>query len=189
MNAAEVDVLKVVHHVRVLHGGTGRPYDRFEARLVDHPAWPHWLLRRRGSDVVLAVSDRFAAEEPAQSTLEIAVSDTHALARFANGGVAQVVLKQAADANVDLVLAPAPVALEAAVVDRQLKPRTGCTVEARSNGTVVAMLEGAAGVYRSAETTWNPQLQPFRIFVNQQQRGQAALDYEQPITRVRVIDP
>lgn len=188
MSAVDLDVLSVVHHVRVSHGGTGLPYDRIDVRLVE-PTWSPWVLHRRGADIALAVSDRFAAEEPAQTTLEVAVSDERVLERFQNGGVAQVVLGQGADAEVELVLRPSPVALEATVVDRQNQPRTGATVQARSNGTVVGMPEVSPGVYRSAATNWDPQLQPFRIFVNNHQRGQAALDYERPITPVRVVDP
>lgn len=188
MSAVDLEVLKVVHHVRVNHGGTGLPYDRIDATLIE-PAWTPWVLRRRGADVALAVSDRFAADEPAQTMLEVTVTDQLVLERFENAGVAQVALHQGGDAEVELVLEPSPVALEATVVDRQNQPRTGRTVQARSNGTVVAMPEVSPGVYRSAGTTWDPQLQPFRIFVNSQQRGQAALDYDLPITPVRVVDP
>lgn len=189
MSSVDLDVLSVVHHVRVVHGGTGLPYGQVEARLAE-PAWPHWLLRRRGADVVLAASGRFAADEPAQTALEVSVADERVLERFANGGVADVVLHQGADRDVDLVLQPTPVALEVAVVDRNGAPRTGRTVQARSNGTVVAALpEVGGGVYRSAPTTWDPQHQPFRIYVNTKLRGQTALDYERAITRVRVVDP
>jgi hypothetical protein len=188
VSAVDLEVLTVVHHVRVTHGGTGLPYHRIDAKLAE-PAWPPWVLRRRGADVALAVSDRFAGDEPAQTTLELAVTDELVLERFQNGGLAQVALHQGGDAEVELVLQPTPVALEATVVDRQNQPRTGRTVQARSNGTVVAMPEVSPGLYRSAATSWDPQLQPFRIFVNSQQRGQAALDYERPITPVRVVDP
>src|SRR5207245_762084 len=57
----EIDVLRVLHHVRILHGGTGRPYDLVQARLVD-PAWRGWVMRLRGADLVLATYDRFAAD-------------------------------------------------------------------------------------------------------------------------------
>lgn len=188
MSTAETDVLTVVHHVLVRHGGTGLPYDRIEGRLVE-PAWTPWLLRRHGADVVLAVSDRFADAEPATTVVEVSVTDEALLERFENAGVAQITVGRGGDADVELVLEPTPVALQATVVDRTNAPRTGANVEARSTGTAVAMPEVSPGVYRSAPTTWDPQLQPFRISVNNHQRGQAALDYTRPITRVRVVDP
>jgi hypothetical protein len=185
----EIDVLRVVHHVRILHGGTGRPYDRVAARLVE-PAWRGWVMRLRGADLVLATYDRFAAEEPAQTQVDVTVTDEHALERFANDGVAQVTLQSGAPRDSELVLDPAPVTLEVAVVDKQGAPRTGRIVEARGNGKVVQLPEDAQrpGTYVAAATSWTPGQQPFRIFVNNQQRGQAALDYERPITRVRVVD-
>jgi hypothetical protein len=185
----EIDVLRVLHHVRILHGGTGRPYDRVNARLVE-PAWSGWVLRLRGADLVLATYDRLAADQPPQTQVEVTVADEQALERFVNRGVAQVTLQSGAAQDSKLVLDPAPVALEAAVVDNLGRAKIGRAVEARRTGTVVQLPEDPhrPGVYVSAATTWDPALQPFGIFVNNQQQGQAALDYERPITRVRIID-
>jgi hypothetical protein len=190
MSAVEIAELRLVvrHRIRIRHGGTGRPFDDVRARLLD-PAWPHWLLRLRGADVVLAAEERFASDLPATTDVEVAVDDPRLLERFQNGGVVTKTLRRGLDGDVEVTLDPVPVSLEAAVVDRGSAPKTGRTVEARGNGTVVALPETSPGVYRSAATTWNPQQQPFRIFVDNQQRGQAALDYTRPITRIRIIDP
>jgi hypothetical protein len=186
----EIDVLRVVHHVRIVHGGTGRAYDRVEARLVE-PAWSGWVMRLRGADLALATYARLAGDEPAQTDVEIVVTDEQALERFANGGVAQLTLQSGAAQDSELVLAAAPVALQVNAVDKLGQPKPGRTVEARGNGTVVPLPEDPQrpGVYVSAATTWDPALQPFRIFIDNQQRGQVALEYERPITRVRIIDP
>ena len=190
MSAVEIHELRLVvrHRIRIRHGGTGRPFDDVRVRLVE-PAWPFWVLRLRGADVVLAAEERFAADLPANTDVEIAVDDAALLERFENRGVAKRTLRRGQDEDVEVRLDPVPVALEAEVVDRSAKAKEGRAVEARGNGTVVAMSEVAPGVYRSAATTWAPSRQPFRIFVDNQQRGQAALDYTRPITRVRIIDP
>jgi hypothetical protein len=190
MAAVEVHELRLVvlHRVRIRHGGTGRAFENVRARILD-PVWPHWILRLRGADLVLAAEERFMPDLPPTTEVEVAVSDPRLLERFENGGVVKRTLNRGADDDVELRLDPVPVRLQADVVDRSSKPKAGRTVEARGNGTVVPLPEVDPGVYLSAATTWAPSRQPFRIFVDNQQRGQAALDYTRPITRVRIIDP
>jgi len=91
--------------------------------------------------------------------------------------------------------AQVPVQLEVELVRRDGSPSTGRTVRARAlqNGTVletVALppLTAGSNVYRSAARAWLPDRQPYRIVVNNVQRGSASLDYTRRITRVRVID-
>jgi len=182
--------LLVLHRVHVEHGGTGRPWPHFNARIVE-PAWPRWQLRKRGSTCVLATLERFTSEEPAQTTLEIAVSRPELLERFVANGVASVSLQNGADTDVTLVLDPVPVELEVTLFKSNGTPSTGRTVLAASNGHTVALpaSPGGSNVYRSAPTDWDPTKQPYRILVNTTQRGFASLDYRQQVTRVRVIEP
>ena len=186
----ERESLRIVHRVAVVHGGTGRPWTDFDVRIVE-PAWRHWRLRKREAVCVLSTLDRFASREPAQTTLEIAVPVPALLERFANGGVATVTLNRGADASVTLTLDPVPVELEVTLSRSNGTPGTGRTVEARGNGHTVPLpaLGATSNVYRSAPTVWDPARQPYRIFVNNNQRGFASLDYHQQVTRVRVTEP
>jgi len=186
----ERERLLVVHRVYVVHGGTGKPWPDFHVRIAD-PAWPRWRLRKRGAVCVLSTLDRFAAEEPAQTTLEIRVSQPELLERFIAGGVSTIDLHSGADTEVTLVLTPVPVQLEVTLIGSNGAPSTGRTVEARGNGHTVALpaLAAASNVYRSAPTAWDPAEQPYRIFVNNTQRAFASLDYRRPITRIQVIEP
>lgn len=188
----DLDELRVYHRIRVVHGGTGRPYARFEAALTD-PVWPHWLLRARDADVVLATHDRFAADRPATTSVELHVTDLFLLERFANRGVATIVVRRDLDADVTLTLTPTPATLEVELVNRAGAPHTGLTVAAESTGGFsVPLPEITSGIYRSAATTWPPGLQPFRITYGVGavlSPGQVAIDYTRPVTRVRQIAP
>jgi len=181
--------LKLVHHVRIVHGGTGLPYPRVDARLVE-PAWQYWRLRQRGADLLLSVDAVFAGREPATTTLEVASDEEQLLERFQNDGVAQVVLHRGADADVVLTLPTAPVQLEVVLTQQDGTPRNGRNVRARSGALNVPLPEvGGTNVYRSAPRAWDPALQPYGIFVNGTKRATASLDYTRPVTRVLVIDP
>jgi hypothetical protein len=180
--------LRLLHRVRVVHGGTGAPYARVTARLVD-PTWPHWRLGRRGADVLLSADAVFAGREPPTTLIEVASTEEQLLERFARNGVAQLVVRQGQDADVALTLAVEPVQLEVALTKQDGTPRTGRTVEARSGAVTVALAEVGGGVYRSAAGLWDPALQPYGIFVNGTKVTSSSLDYTRPVTRVRVIDP
>jgi hypothetical protein len=180
---------RLAHRVRVVHGGTGRPYERIDARLTD-PAWPHWRLRVRGADVVLSADARRLPDEPATTTVAVQVTDLAMLERFADGGATTVALARGDDEAVTLTLEALPDVLEVRVVDADGKPRTGRTVTAsgKDNGHVVPLPAADAGVYRSAATAWEPARQPYVIHVNDQRRGTVAFDYARPLTRIQVVD-
>ncbi|MGZ4351980.1 MAG: hypothetical protein ACXVZ4_00420 [Gaiellaceae bacterium] len=181
--------LRLLHHVTVVHGGTGDPYPHVNVQLGD-PVWPHWRLRRRGADVLLSADAVFAGREPATTLLEVETSEEQLLQRFADGGVGQLVLHKGADADVQLTLAVTPVQLEVVLTRQDGTARTGRTVEARSGVLTVPLpAVGGTNVYRSAPRLWDPALQPYGIFVNGTKRTSCALDYSLPVTRVRVIDP
>jgi hypothetical protein len=182
--------LKIVHRVSVVHGGTGRPWEDFEAELLD-PVWPRWRLRKSGATAVLSTLDRFEDDEPGQSRIEIRMSRPELAERFAAAGVKTFTLHRGADADVTLVLDPVPVQLEVTLFRSNGNPSTGRTVQARGNGHTVPLPASPAGsnVYRSAPTVWDPAKQPYRIVVNNNQRGAASLDYRQQVTRVRVTEP
>jgi hypothetical protein len=189
----DLDELRVYHRIRVVHGGTGRPYAGIEAALTD-PVWPHWLLRVRGADVVLATHDRFAADRPANTPVELHVTDLLLLERFANNGVAAITLRRNLDTDVTLTLTPTLVTLEVELVNRLGAAHTGLTVAAESTGGFnVPLPEVTPGIYRSAAAMWPPALQPFRITDGVgavlSQPGQVAIDYTRPVTRVRQIAP
>lgn len=182
--------LVLLHHVEVVHGGTGKRYADVEARLVE-PAWPHWRLRQRGADVVLSADAARAPAEPATTDLEVRVADDALRGRFTGGGVARITLAQGGDANRSLTLPVQDVQLEVTLVRANGDPRPGRTVQARLNGTTVPLPAIAAGsnVYRSALRSWDPAFQPFGVFVNGTRKASASLDYTRPVTRIRVIDP
>jgi len=186
---AELLERRLAHRVRVVHGGTLRPYDRIDARLTE-PAWPHWSLRVRGADILLSAEVRWLADEPAATTVEVEVADPAVRERFAAGGAASVDLAGGADFAVTLVLQPQPVVLEVVLVGPDGSARPGRTVRARGNGHTVDLTAPAgSNVYRSAPSAWEPAQQPYAIHVNDNRRGTAALDFTRPVTRVRVIDP
>jgi hypothetical protein len=182
--------LTVVHRVSVVHGGTGRPFEDFEAELLD-PVWPRWRLRKSGAVAVLSTLDRFEDQEPGQTRIEIRLARPELAERFVDGGVKTFTLHQGADEAVTLTLDPVPVQLEVTLYRSNGNPSTGRTVQARGNGHTVPLPAAPAGsnVYRSAPTVWDPAKQPYRIFVNNNQRGFASLDYRQQVTRVRVTEP
>jgi hypothetical protein len=186
----ERESLRAVHRIAVVHGGTGRPWEDFEARLLP-PAWPRWRPRRRGASFLLSTLDRFEDEEPAQTRVEIAMSRPELRERFVADGVTTVVLNKGADQVVTAVLDPVPVQLEVTLFKSNGAASAGRTVQARRDGHTVPLpaIAGGSNVYRSAPTVWDPARQPYRIFVNNTQRGFASLDYRQQVTRVRVIEP
>jgi hypothetical protein len=179
---------QMLHHVLVVHGGTGRRFDRITARLVD-PVWPYWRLRRRGADLVLSTETRWEPKLPATTSVEVAVADDSLLERFQNSGTAQVVLNRGTDADLTLTLVPEPVVLEVVLTKQDGTPRPGRTVEARGNGDVVALTAAAgSNVYRSPARAWDPAQQPYGVFVAGQKQASVSLDYTRPVTRVKVID-
>ena len=192
MQRVHVERRRVHHHVRVVHGGTGRPLATFSARLVP-PAWQWWTLRKAGADVVLSALDRHVAGRPATTGLEIRVEDPVTAARFAESepgvrGVETLTLAPA-DTEVELVFAPEAVRLEVDLVRKNGNAVTGSTnVEARANGHTETMAEDAATPGRyTATAVWRPQ--PYRIFDGPSVRGTVAIDYRRAVTRVRLLVP
>jgi hypothetical protein len=180
---------RVVHHVRVMHGGTGKPLERIRARLVD-PAWSHWAVRQRGADVVLSTEERLEPRMPATTDLEIELADESRRGIFENSGTETVTLNRGADEEVTLTLDPRPVSLEVSLSKNDGSASTGRTVEARSGGVTVSLPEvGGTRIYRSAPTRWDPAKQPFGIYVDGQKQSSVSLEYSSPVTRVKVIDP
>lgn len=192
LQRVRVERRAVLHHVRVIHGGTGKPFGEFTAELLP-PVWPWWTLRKVGTDVVLSALDRRLADRPAATALEVRIDDPVAAARFpelAPGvrGVETISLTPA-DPEVELVLTPGPATLE---VDLLKKDGTAVTgrpaVEARANGDTVALAEDPAiGGRYAATSAWRPQA--YRIFDGSNLRGSVAIDYRRAVTRVRLIVP
>lgn len=196
MQLLERSSLRLIHRIDVVHGGRNEEWTRFEAALVE-PSWPHWRLRVKGASVVLATDDAHWDDRPAETRVGLTFAEPALLALVANPEQ-EVVLplgSVTAATVVTATFAPVPVQLEVELVRRDGSPSTGRTVRARAldNGTVlenVALPPVTAGsnVYRSAARAWLPDRQPYRIVVNNVQRGSASLDYTRRITRVRVID-
>jgi hypothetical protein len=180
---------RMIHHVRVIHGGTGKPLARIRAHLTE-PAWPHWALRQRGADLVLSTEESMEARLPATTDVEVSLADESQRGRFENSGVETVTLNRGADEEVTLTLEPLPVSLEVSLSKKDGSASTGRTVEAQSGGVTVSLPEvGGTRVYRSAPTTWDPAKQPFGIYVDGQKQSSVSLEYSSPVTRVKVIDP
>lgn len=192
LQRVHVERRAVQHHVRVVHGGTGKPFPTFTAELLP-PVWQWWTLRKVGADVVLSVLDRHLAERPAATVLAVRIDDPVVAARFpeVEPGVrgVQTVSLAAADVEVELVLAPSPATLEVDLVKKDGSPVAGSGgVEARANGDTVALAEDPAvpGRY-TATAAWRPQ--PYRIFDGSNPRGSVAIDYRKAVTRGRLIVP
>jgi hypothetical protein len=190
----EVIERRRAHRIRVVHGGTGRPYPLVAARLAE-PAWPHWHLRRRDADVVLSADVARLGDEPASTTVEVTLTDSAALERFTQRSFAAT-LQQGADLDVTLTLTVQPVVLEVVLTKPSGQPAANAQVEARAtdNGNTlltVPLPAAAAGsnVYRSAATSWDPALAPFGIYVGGAKRATVALDYTRPVTRLPLIEP
>jgi len=192
LQRVHVERRAVHHHVRVVHGGTGKPFAQFDAELVE-PVWPWWRLRKVGADIVLSALDRHLPDRPAATALEVRIDDPVAAARFpevAPGvrGVETLSLTPA-DTEVELVLAPEPATLEVDLVKKDGTAVTGRpAVQARANGDTVALAEDPAVPGRYAATSaWRPQ--SYRIFDGTNLRGSVAIDYRRAVTRVRLIVP
>lgn len=184
-----IDRLRLRHRVRVLHAGTRRPFDRISARLTE-PAWPHWVLRRRGSDVLLSAHDHLDDTLPPTTQLEVRVDDPALAQRFAVGhGSAAVTLSSGADVEKDVLLAPVPVGLEVRLRKADGSPSTGHDVEARTPTDTAGLDEQPAGsgVYRSVKRSWEPR--SYKVFVKNEQRRVVAIDYARDVTRVQFTYP
>lgn len=184
-----IDRLRLRHRVRVVHAGTGRPFERITARLTE-PAWPHWVVRRRGSDVLLSAHDHLDDTLPPTTRLEIQVEDPALAQRFAVGnGSAPVTLSAGADFEKDLLLAPVPVMLEVQLRRGDGSPSTGHDVEARTPTDTAKLNEqpAASGVYSSDMRSWEPG--PYKVFVKNQQRRVVAIDHARDVTRVQFTYP
>ncbi|MGZ8715482.1 MAG: hypothetical protein ACXWYO_00055 [Gaiellaceae bacterium] len=192
MQIVPVERRAAYHRVRVVHGGTGKPLEPIHARLVE-PAWHGWLLRVRGSDVILSTLDRFAGDRPPSTELEVRVGDPVTAARFplVDGvrGVGTISLLRDATVEVDLSLVPEPVRLEVDLVRRDGTARAGLAdVEAQNGTDTVALPETTPGSGRyAASAVWRPG--SYRISAGGAQRGAAAVDYRRALTTVRLIVP
>ncbi|HEV2875599.1 MAG TPA: hypothetical protein VGW14_10645 [Thermoleophilaceae bacterium] len=182
-------MLRLRHRVRVLHGGTRRPYERVNARLAE-PAWPHWVLRKRGADILLSTHDHLADTLPASTGVEVRLADPAAIERFALGdGAATVSLASGADQLKELVLDPVPVGLEVRLRRPDGTPAANLAVEARATSETVALPEGPAGsgIYAAGPRAWKPE--PYAIRVDGDGRRTIALDHTKPMTRVQFTYP
>jgi hypothetical protein len=187
--------LRLIHRIEVVHGGRNEPWTHFEASLVP-PSWPHWRLRVKGANVVLAADDAHWDNRPAQTHVLVSLAVPELVELVANR-TQDVVLPRGLVTVPTVVTAtftPVPVALEVELVARDGSPSLAQTVEARAvqNSTVLEseplVAPAGSNLYRSAARTWLPDRQPYRIVVNTVQRGFASLDYTRRITRVRIID-
>lgn len=194
MNLQRVHVERraVQHHVRVVHGGTGKPFRDFTAELLP-PVWPWWTLRKAGADVVLSALDRHLPDRPVATALEVRIDDPVAAARFPEIGPGvrglQTLSLAAADLDVELVLVPEPATLEVDLVKKDGTVVAGRNaVQARANGDTVTLAEDPAVPGRYAATSaWRPQ--SYRIFDGPNVRASVAIDYRRAVTRVRLIVP
>jgi hypothetical protein len=128
---------------------------------------------------------------PPATRLLVTVRDPARRARFQAEGRAEVTLRRGQDADVTLSLPPAALSLEVRLQRQNGQPRSGRTVEARTDGLAVSLPEVSTtpGTYRSAPRAWGPEFRPCRIYVDNVQRGQTALDFDLPVTQVRLIVP
>lgn len=183
------DMLRLLHRVRVVDGHTGRPFDRIVAEL-EQPAWPHWVMRRRGPDVLLSAHDHLADSRPPSTGVSIRVADAELQEHFALGGdPAMVALASGTDQLKQLVLDPAPATLEVRLRGASGAPAANLAVEARTAGETVALAETPAnsGVYRAGPRVWKPVA--YAIHVKGQARRTIALDPRQSVTRVQFTYP
>lgn len=196
MHLVERSSLRLIHRIAIVHGGRNEPWTRFDASLVP-PAWPHWRVRRAGASFVVSADDVHWDDRPSQTRVALVFADPSLVELIANP-VQEIVLPQGSTTVPSVVTAtfdPVPVQLEVELVRRDGTPSTGRTVRARAvdDGNVLETVSlpavaAASNVYRSAARQWLPDRQPYRIVVNNVQRGTASLDYTRRITRVRVID-
>jgi hypothetical protein len=181
------ETLRLHHRVRVIHGGTGDSLERIHARLKE-PAWPHWVLRRRGADLLVSTWERFEANRPQQSAVQVQISDPILFERFALGsGTEEVPLRRDQDAEVELELDPTPVVLRVTLRNAIGGPRTGRTVRVERNGDAANLAETGPGVYETGPRAFLSG--PYKLLINGQQRRVLAIDWSQPVTRLQLLDP
>lgn len=190
------------HRVRVIHAGTGDPFERFSVQLQDG-SWSGWRLERRGADVLLSADEAIADRRPAQTRLELSVPP-EIRPRFADcppevarygEPVRRVVLERDGDESVVRELEPAPSELVVEVRQRSGAALENADVEARTTGDIVPLAEDltddgdGTGVYRSGIREWRGDPRPpYEIFVNDQSCGKFRIDHMSAETRLRVID-
>jgi len=193
VSAPETIERRRAHRIRVVHGGTGRPYPDVTARLTD-PVWPHWVLRVAGADVILSADVARLAGEPATTAVEVSVADPAALERF-TARTYTATLGAGADLDVTLTLTAAPAQLEVVLVRPNGAAAPNRAVEAVPGGAAAGpavplpAVAPGSNIYRSAPTSWDPARAPFVINVDTKRRGSVAPDYARPVTRVRLIEP
>ena len=183
------DMLRLRHRVHVVHGGTGEPYERIVAA-VEEPAWPHWVLRRRGADVLLSAHDDLAGTLPPSTKISIRLADPELAGRFAVGaGEATVTLASGTDQLKVLVLEPAQSSLEVRLRGASGAPASSLALEARAAGETVALSEAPAssGVYSAGPRAWKPEA--YEIRVAGQARRTIVIDPWQSVTRVQFTYP
>lgn len=183
------EMLRLRHRVRVLHGGTGRPYDRVSARLAE-PAWPHWVLRRRGPDILMSAYDHLADTLPPSTTVEVRLADPAVKERFVLGEEpATVSLASGADQFRELVLEPVPVSLEVRLRSPNGTPAKNLAVAAQAESETVPLPETPAdsGVYAEGPRAWKPE--PYAIRVEGDIRRTIGLDYSKSTTSVQFTYP
>jgi hypothetical protein len=192
MSVLAVAERRRAHRIRVVHGGTGRPYPEVRATLAE-PAWPHWHLAVKGADVVLSADTARLVDEPATTTVEVTLTDLTVLERFTAPSFSTTV-SRGGDLDATLTLTPRPSVLEVVLVKTDGSERTGRTVTARpkGNGAPAIPLPGVtsgSNIYRSAPHVWDPALAPYVIDVNTNRRGSVVPDHNRAVTRIRLIDP
>ena len=183
------DMLRLRHRLRVVHGGTGEPYERIVATL-EEPAWPHWVLRHRGADVLLSAHDDLADALPPNTKVSIRLADPELAGHFALGaGAASVTLASGVDQVKELVLEPAPAGLEVRLRGASGAPAPGLAVQAHAAGETVALSEtpASSGVYSAGPRAWKPE--PYAIEVTGQARRTILIDPWQSVTRVQFTYP
>lgn len=183
------DMLRLRHRVRVVHGVTGEPYERIVAGL-EEPAWPHWVLRTRGADVLLSAHDDLAGTLPPETKVWVRIADPELGGRFALGtGSATVTLASGADQLKKLVLDPAPASLEVRLRGSNGAPAAALAVQASSGSETVPLAETPAGsgVYSAGPRDWKPE--PYAIEVTGQARRTILIDPWQSVTRVQFTYP
>jgi hypothetical protein len=180
------------HRIRVVHGGSGKPYPAVRAALAE-PVWPHWRLDLKGADIVLSAALERLPDEPATTTVDVWPTELAQLERLTADHFTTTIARNA-DVNAVLTLTAAPSMVEVVLVGADGAPRPSKTVEARpkGNGSPAVPLPAASSgsnVYRSAPFTWNPAHAPYAIHVGGTKRGVVTPDHTRAITRIRVIDP
>ena len=193
--------LRLHHRVRVLHGGTGEPFDRIAAALPAD-AWPHWVLQRRGADVLLSADDAHADARPPTTTIEIWVDDPPASARFTarDNRIPVVVDRDPATPDPELVLEPEKTALEVRLRQADGKPVEDKTVVAayeapppppgqqpRFADDSVELTEDPKGVYTAPERHWRPC--PYTLVIDGDEDRTFLIDHTKPVTRLQFKFP